>query len=35
MVTCVGLLATRYCELGQAWKGAAVAVDSGAGVWLA
>lgn len=35
MVACVGPLATIDRELSQAWKGAAVAVDSGAGVWLA
>ncbi len=34
MVTCIGPLATIYREPGQARKGAAVAVDSGAGVWL-
>lgn len=35
LVTGVGPLATRNCESGQAWKGAAAAVDSGAEVWLA
>ena len=35
MVACVGPLATRSREPGQARKGAAAAVDSGAGVWLA
>ena len=35
MVACVGPLATIDRELSQARKGAAVAVDSGAGVWLA
>ena len=34
MVTWVGPLATIHRELGQAWKGAAVAVDLCAGVWL-
>ena len=34
MVTCIGPLATIYREPGQARKGAAAAVDSGAGVWL-
>ena len=35
MVACIGPLATIDCEPGQARKGAAAAVDSGAGVWLA
>ncbi len=34
MVACIGPLATISCELGQARKGAAAAVDLGAGVWL-
>ena len=34
MVTRVGPLATINCEPRQAWKGAAAAVDSCAGVWL-
>ncbi len=34
MVTCIGPLATINREPGQARKGAAAAVDSGAGVWL-
>ena len=34
MVTHAGPLATRSCEPRQAWKGAAAAADSGAGVWL-
>jgi len=34
MVTQIGPLATISREPGQAWKGAAAAVDSGAGVWL-
>ncbi len=34
MVACAGPLATVYCEPGQARKGAAAAVDLGAGVWL-
>ena len=34
MVACIGPLATIDCEPGQARKGAAAAVDSGAGVWL-
>ncbi len=34
MVTCAGPLATTSCEPRQARKGAAVAADSGAGVWL-
>jgi len=34
MVTRIGPLATISREPGQAWKGAAAAVDSGAGVWL-
>ena len=34
MVTRIGSLATTSCEPGQAWKGAAAAVDLGAGVWL-
>ena len=34
MVTCIGPLATISCEPGQARKGAAAAVDLGAGVWL-
>jgi len=34
MVTCIGPLATINREPGQAWKGAAAAVDLGAGVWL-
>ena len=29
-----GPLATTSCEPRQAWKGAAAAADSGAGVWL-
>ena len=33
-VACAGPLATRSCEPRQAWKGAAAAVDLGAGVWL-
>ena len=35
MVAWVGPLATINREPGQAWKGAAVAVDLCAGVWLA
>lgn len=35
MVAFAGPLATIHCELRQAWKGATVTVDSGAGVWLA
>jgi len=35
MVASVGPPATIRCELRQAWKGAAAAADSGAGVWLA
>ena len=35
MVTRIGPLATISREPGQAWKGAAAAVDSGAGAWLA
>jgi len=35
MVAFAGPLATISCELRQAWKGATVTVDSGAGVWLA
>ena len=35
MVTPVGSPATIHCEPRQARKGAAAAVDSGAGVWLA
>jgi len=34
MVTCIGPLATINREPGQTRKGAAAAVDSGAGVWL-
>ena len=34
MVTRIGPLATISCEPGQARKGAAAAVDLGAGVWL-
>ena len=34
MVVSTGSLATRSCELGQTWKGAAVAVDLCAGMWL-
>ena len=34
MATRVGPLATINCEPRQAWKGAAAAVDSCAGVWL-
>ena len=34
MVACIGPLATINCEPGQARKGAAAAVDLGAGVWL-
>ncbi len=34
MVTRIGSLATINCEPGQTWKGAAAAVDLGAGVWL-
>jgi len=34
MVACAGPLATISCEPRQARKGAAAAVDSGAGVWL-
>ena len=34
MVTWMGPLATINREPGQAWKGAATAVDSCAGVWL-
>ena len=34
MVTCIGPLATITCEPRQARKGAAVASDSCAGVWL-
>jgi len=34
MVACIGPLATKDCEPRQAWKGAAVAVTTGAGVWL-
>ncbi len=34
MVACIGPLATVNCEPGQARKGAAAAVDLGAGVWL-
>ena len=34
MVTRIGSPATTSCEPGQAWKGAAAAVDLGAGVWL-
>ncbi len=34
MVTCIGPPATISREPGQAWKGAAAAVDLGAGVWL-
>ena len=34
MVACIGPLATIHCEPRQARKGATVAVDSGAGVWL-
>ncbi len=35
MVTLAGPLATIDCEPSQARKGAAAAMDSGAGVWLA
>ena len=34
MVTLAGPLATINCESSQARKGAAAAMDSGAGVWL-
>jgi len=34
MVACIGPLTTINCEPGQAWKGAAAAVDLGVGVWL-
>jgi len=34
MVFRIGTLATRNCEPSQARKGAAAAVDSGAGMWL-
>ena len=34
MVTRIGSFATISCEPGQAWKGAAAAVDLGAEVWL-
>jgi len=34
MVTCIGPLATIGSELRQARKGATVATDSGAGMWL-
>ena len=34
MVTRIGSLATTSCEPGQTRKGAAAAVDLGAGVWL-
>ena len=34
MVAPIGPLATIDCELRQAWKGATVAIDSCAGVWL-
>ena len=34
MVAWIGPLATKNCETGQAWKGAAAAVNSCAGVWL-
>ncbi len=34
MVACAGPSATISCEPRQARKGAAAAVDSGAGVWL-
>ena len=34
MVAFSGPLATISCELRQAWKGATVATDSCAGVWL-
>jgi len=34
MAACAGPLATISCEPRQARKGAAAAVDSGAGVWL-
>ncbi len=34
MVLCIGPLATISREPRQAWKGAAAAVDSGAGMWL-
>ena len=34
MVTCIGPLATIGCESRQARKGATVAADSGAGMWL-
>lgn len=33
MVARIGPLATKNCEPGQAWKGAAAAVNSCAGVW--
>jgi len=33
MVTRAGPLATIHCEPRQAWKGAAVMMDSGAEVW--
>lgn|GEM_PF-6784414 len=33
MAARAGPLATIYCEPRQAWKGAAAAIDSGAGVW--
>ena len=35
MAALVGPSATKNCKPRQAWKGAAVAVDSGAGTWLA
>ena len=35
MVVGVGPPATQNREPGQAWKGAAAAVEAGAGVWLA
>ncbi len=34
MVACIGLLATIDCGPRQAWKGAAAAIDSCAGVGL-
>ena len=34
MVVRIGPLATKNCEPGQTWKGAAAIVDSCAGVWL-
>ena len=32
MVTCIGSLAAKSCELRQTWKGAAVAVDRVPGI---